>query len=358
MIKNILVTGGCGFVGRNLIKKLLLSKNNIIWVIDDLSIGQDPDDWIDKKFISIKTGNDFKSFKDKINNNKIMFLKHDLMTILLSELKRQKKILNFFLPKFDEVYHLASIVGGRSVIDNDPLLVGIDLAIDSIFFLWAGKINKPKNILYTSSSAAYPISKQKRKLNIALRENMIDFKENFGLPDMTYGWSKLTGEYLAKIAHDKYKLNIGIVRPFSGYGGDQDLSYPVPSIALRVANKDNPVIVWGDGNQTRDFVHIDDCVDICIKVCRKIKNAEAFNIGSGKATSFKKLAEKLISIEKYVAKVKPLKQRPVGVMNRFSNNLKTKKILNWVPKISLDKGMEMVLIEARKRIKKGIKPSY
>lgn len=357
-MKNILVTGGCGFVGRNLTKKLLASKNTNIWIIDDLSIGLAPEKWIDKNFVRRKNIKLMKTYNNRKLNNNIFFLKYDLMSILLAELGRQKKILNFKLPSFNEIYHLASIVGGRQLIDNDPLLVGIDLAIDSIFFLWAGKINKPQHILYTSSSAAYPINKQKSKLNIALKENMIDFKDNFGLPDMTYGWSKLTGEYLAKIAHEKYKLNIGIVRPFSGYGGDQDLTYPVPSIALRVANNDRPVIVWGDGNQTRDFVHINDCIDICIKVCRRINNANAFNIGSGKSTSFKKLAKLLIDLEKYKTYVKPLKKRPVGVMNRFSNNLKTKKILNWTPKISLEVGMKMVLDEAHIRLKKGIKPTY
>jgi UDP-glucose 4-epimerase len=357
-MKKILVTGGCGFVGRNLIKKLLESKNTDIWIVDDLSIGIHPDKWLDKNYLKKKSRKDEIFYIYKKNNNKVHFVNKDILSIFLSELNRQKKVLNFKFPQFNEVYHLASIVGGRAVIDGDPLLVGIDLAIDSVFFLWAGKINKPNRILYTSSSAAYPISIQTKNKNIALKESMINFENGFSKPDMTYGWSKLTGEYLATIAVKQYGLKVGVVRPFSGYGADQDLSYPVPSIALRVANKDNPVFVWGDGNQKRDFVYISDCIDICIKVCRKVKDGDAFNIGIGKGISFKTLAKELIKLEKYRAVINTLKKKPIGVMNRFSNNNKIYKKFGWKPKISLQEGLSKVLDQAHKRLDKGIKPSY
>lgn len=357
-MKKILITGGCGFVGRNLIKKLLERKNNNIWIVDDLSIGINPDKWLDHTYLKTKSKVDEILYICKKYNNQVHFINKDILSIFLSELNRQKKVLNFKFPQFDEVYHLASIVGGRAVIDGDPLLVGIDLAIDSIFFLWAGKVNRPKRILYTSSSAAYPISSQTKNKNIALKESMINFKTGFSQPDMTYGWSKLTGEYLANIAAKQYGLKVGVVRPFSGYGADQDLSYPVPSIALRVANKDNPVFIWGDGNQKRDFVYISDCIDICIKVCRKVKNSEAFNIGAGIGISFKTLAKKLIKLEKYKTKINTLKKKPVGVMNRFSNNNKTYKKFGWKPKISLEEGLSKVLEQAHKRLEKGVKPNY
>jgi len=79
---------------------------------------------------------------------------------------------------------------------------------------------------------------------------MIDFTSGeLGQPDMTYGWSKLTGEYLSCLAAKQYGVHIACVRPFSGYGEDQDLSYPVPAIAYRVARGDDPVAVWGTGEQ-------------------------------------------------------------------------------------------------------------
>jgi len=355
-MKKILVTGGCGFVGRNLIFKLLKENNNDIWVIDDLSLGINISKWDN---LNVKKIKKYKSyciyFLDK--RNRLIFIKSDLISVLLAELGRQKALLNKKLPKFNEIYHLASVIGGRAIIDGDPLSVGIDLAIDSIFFLWASKINRPDKILYTSSSAAYPVNLQLKNKKFALKENFIDFTSGFLNPDMTYGWSKLTGEYLAKIAVKKYKLKVGIVRPFSGYGGDQDLSYPVPAIALRVANRNDPVVVWGDGLQTRDFVHIFDCVDLCIKICRQVHNAEAFNIGFGKPISFLDITKKLIQLEGYKAQIKTLKNKPVGVFHRFADTNKTKKILNWEPKINLEDGLKMVLSIAHKKILLGIKPS-
>ena len=105
------------------------------------------------------------------------------------------------------------------MIEDQPLLVGIDLAIDSLFFLWAAVSQKTRRILYASSSAAYPISRQCDQAFSYLTEDMIDFAKGVLAPDMTYGWSKLTGEYLARLAVGRNQLRVGIVRPFSGKAG-------------------------------------------------------------------------------------------------------------------------------------------
>src|SRR5262249_23155557 len=106
--------------------------------------------------------------------------------------------------------------------------------------------------------------------SIALREDLISFQGNIGKPDMTYGWSKLTGEYLATLAASRYGIHVACVRPFSGYGEDQDLSYPVPAIADRAAGRENPLTVWGTGKQARDFVYIDDCIEAMLVVIEKV----------------------------------------------------------------------------------------
>jgi len=213
-------------------------------------------------------------------------------------------------------------------------------------------VNKPERILYASSSAAYPISKQKKIKAVALKENMIDFNKGFFQPDFTYGWSKITGEYLAKVAVEKYGLKVAVVRPFSGYGEDQDLSYPVPAIALRVAAHQNPIRIWGDGRQVRDFVYIDDCVEACILACRKITDGTAVNIGSGKPKSFRELASLMLKIEGHKAKIVGVDDKPVGVAKRYSDISLIKKILNWTPRTSLEEGLKKVLFGAKKRLSK------
>ena len=152
---------------------------------------------------------------------------------------------------YDLVIHLAAIVGGRESIEGRPMAVADNLSIDSEFFQWCLRTN-PKKIVYFSSSAAYPTWKQSAEAqktlgNIRLKESDINL-DMFGKPDMTYGWSKITGEFLAQ-----FVPNVHIFRPFSGYGWDQDLTYPFPMYVKRAINVDNPFEVWGPGTQTRDF---------------------------------------------------------------------------------------------------------
>lgn len=356
--KKILVTGGCGFVGRHLVRLLAGAGEGEVWIIDNLSTGKSPADWEVPRLIGAE--GDRKGVQcyalDGQEGRTVHFIQADFAAVAQAELGITPSLGLPRLPHFDEVYHLASVVGGRNVIDNDPLAVGIDLSIDSIFYLWAAKVARPGRILYASSSAAYPIDLQGTGQGRRLREEDISFTSRLGLPDYTYGWSKLTGEYLGRIAVEKYGLKVSVVRPFSGYGEDQDIVYPFPAIALRVAAHQKPVRVWGSGYQGRDFVHIDDACEACILACRDIEDGSAVNIGSGRLTTFRQLASRMIEIECYDAEVEGMANKPVGVAERFCDPTLIKSKIGWVPKISLDEGIERSLAYARKRLARGILP--
>lgn len=356
MARRILVTGGCGFVGRHLVGKLAAEGDNEIWIIDNLSTGKAPADWEVPQLAHRSTAAGVGFYTVAGTDAVVRFVHADFVAVAQAELGMTPSLGLEKLPAFDEVYHLASVVGGRNVIDNDPLAVGIDLAIDSSFFLWAAKVSRPDRILYASSSAAYPIDLQEAGGSKALREDDISFEKRLGLPDYTYGWSKLTGEYLSSIAHAKYGLSVGIVRPFSGYGEDQDITYPFPAIALRVAARRDPVRVWGSGHQTRDFVHIDDACDASILVCRNVSDARAFNIGSGVATSFLTLAARMVAIAGYDAPILGTEGKPVGVAERYSVPDRLIDELGWKQTISLDDGIRKALAYAEQRLARGIQP--
>jgi nucleoside-diphosphate-sugar epimerase len=154
---------------------------------------------------------------------------------------------------------------------------------------------------------------------IALAETDINFSK-MGQPDMTYGWSKLTGEFLAQIAARNYGISVACVRPFSGYGEDQDLSYPTPAIAARAARKENPFEVWGSGYQGRDFVHIDDLVAGVLSTYQTLNWNTPLNISSGVGTSFYQLAELiLLAIGKEAIPIATEKNMPEGVFARVGN---------------------------------------
>ena len=318
MTQRALVTGGCGFVGRHF-TVALLEREYDVTVVDDLSTGIHPRRWPAGLARSIEGTPRFE------------FIESDLRSFV------RKSDAHF-----DLIVHLAAVVGGRVVIESSPLLVATDLAIDADLFNWMVQPPRPSKVLYFSSSAAYPIDLQTRDEPTRLTEAEIDFgSASIGLPDMTYGWSKLTGELLARFAAEKHELDIVCYRPFSGYGEDQDLSYPFPSIMQRVARRENPLVVWGSGEQERDFLHIDDVVEAVFSTCNRLAPAEALNLGSGVATRFADLATLACEIAGHEADVVTDQTKPEGVFSRVADVGRMKSM--YTPRISIERGIERML---------------
>lgn len=267
--------------------------------------------------------------------------KYDITGIDIKENNDVRDFLKNNNEYYDLVIHLAAIVGGRATIENQPLSVGLDLSIDAEFFNWVLN-NKPGHTIYFSSSAAYPIKHQYRNSNIKLNEEMINL-DNIESPDFTYGWAKLTGEYLAKFIQKEYP-NITIFRPFSGYGTDQDLSYPFPSFIDRAKKKNDPFDIWGDGEQVRDFIHIKDIIEACY-VCIKNQIYGTYNLGTGIPTSFNKLARMVTNMMGYTPIFNHIPTAPTGVMYRVSNP--SKMIKFYKPRIPLITGINMALNNIR-----------
>ena len=348
---NILVSGGCGFVGRNLVRRLTQDyPTAVIWVVDDLSTGREPVEWLPESF-ELRDSRGCMQTYNSSDGTSIIFAKADIRDFLGP--KQAFDILyggGYAIPtSFDDVYHFAAIVGGRAKIEGDPMAVAQDLAMDAEFFAWAVKA-KPGRIMYPSSSAAYPIDLQTKEHAVAVSEDQISFAGQLGQPDMTYGWSKLTGEYLAQIAAQDYGLNVACVRPFSGYGEGQETTYPVPAIAARAAAHEDPLIVWGTGRQGRDFVHIDDCIDAILLAMEKISDGSAVNIASGKLTTFLEVAALFAQLAGYQPEIKPLVDKPMGVHSRYADISLMRDRYGWTPNISLEEGFRRVLAEASRRL--------
>jgi len=293
-MKKSLVTGGCGFVGRHLIARLLRAGHEVHCVdsIVPLSGGIAPEQW--PLFVPL----DFKNF---------YFYKNDCRDWFKENCDTE----------FDYAFHLAAMVGGREMIENNPLAVADDLSIDAQYWQWAVKARPAKNIVF-SSSAAYPVELQRPDRYILLKEEMITFEDRIGMPDMTYGWAKLTNEYLAKLAFEKHGLKSVCYRPFSGYGEDQDASYPFPGICKRVlANRGAPEItVWGSGCQMRDFIHIEDCITGILSTMDRIDDASAMNLSTGIYTSFIEFAQITAELCGFKPQIKGTSDKPEGVFAR------------------------------------------
>ena len=284
----ILITGHKGFVGRNFIKAL-------------------PDS--DITGIDLKDGNDCRDFF-KTNSE-----------------------------QFDLVIHLAAIVGGRATIEGEPLSVATDLSIDAEFFNWVQK-TKPVNVVYFSSSAAYPIELQEtHRLNrLAEYDLNLNAVKN---PDLTYGWAKLTGEYLAQFVTDSKMF---IFRPFSGYGSDQDSDYPFPSFIDRALTKADPFDIWGDGEQVRDFIHIEDIVQAVLWHVQT-GYIGTFNLCSGFPTSFNELAKMVCEEAGIDPEFNHIITKPTGVQYRVGDPHLSHQYFR--PQISLREGIRRALAERK-----------
>jgi UDP-glucose 4-epimerase len=337
-MKNHMISGGCGFVGRNMVKRLYNTTKDRVFFIDNLSVGTEPSTWLD-----VPLKREVNGLKIYGEDERLMYYKADFEEVVRGLTKDENWFKNSFgidIVDWDDVFHFAAIVGGRAMIDGDPMKVALDLAIDAEFFYWITR-KKPARVLYPSSSAAYPVSKQTEGNTIQLQESDIDFT-NMGQPDMTYGWTKLTGEFLAKIAASHYGVHITCIRPFSGYGEDQDYTYPIPSLAKRAVYKESPFEVWGTGHQGRDFVHIDDVLDCTMRAMDVISDGTAINIGMGRLTSFREVIGIFTKLAGYDTEIKMLLDKPVGVHSRYCNMDFVNKTLGWEAKISLEEGLKRV----------------
>ncbi|MGF1607979.1 MAG: NAD-dependent epimerase/dehydratase family protein [Kiloniellales bacterium] len=320
-MQKVLITGGAGFVGRHFCRRFLERGDRVICVdlVAQHTGGIAPQDgW------PLFDPRDFKTFE---------FLREDCRDYF----ERVKD------DDFDYVVHLAAMVGGRLMIDHNPLAVADDLAIDAMYWQWAKEAN-PAKTLYFSSSAAYPIKFQTKDDYVLLSEDMIDFGTDIGMPDMTYGWAKLTGEYLGRLAYEKHGLKSVAYRPFSGYGEDQDDNYPFPAICKRtLANRGaKQLVVWGSGDQMRDFIHIEDCVDGVFQTMDRIDNGDAVNLSTGIHTSFKQLQREIADVLGFAPEVTGMSDKPEGVFARGGDTRKQRD-LGFTATTSLRDGITRAL---------------
>lgn len=239
---------------------------------------------------------------------------------------------------FDVVLHFAANVGGRVAIDNKAIWVAETLASDSAMFSWVEQAENKPYVIYPSSSAAYSQGIQ-NNLASPSRESSIDLSANFiGVPDAMYGWVKLTGEVLASYS----SADVGIIRPFSGYGTDQGEEYPFGAFLKRALAKEDPFYIWGTGEQVRDWIHVDDIMN-ALEVLIDQRFTGPVNLATGRATTFLELAKMFTDAVGYSPEFVTLPDKPAGVKYRYGD---TEKFFSlYTPQISIEEGIDRAVKE-------------
>lgn len=238
--------------------------------------------------------------------------------------------------RYDLAVHCAAIVGGRAKIEGAPLALAANLELDAAMFGWAAR-TRPGRVVYLSSSAVYPLWLQDSPGGL-LTEEDVDLGDP-ALPDQLYGWAKLTGEHLAARARAA-GVPVTVVRPFSGYGEDQDETYPFPAFAARARRREDPFTVWGDGAQVRDFIHVDDICAAILKMAAECIGGPA-NLGTGRATSMADLAAMMCAAAGYRPAVKTIPHMPSGVAWRVADTARMSGF--YTPRITLEEGIARAL---------------
>ncbi len=316
-----IITGGNGFICSHLVKKLLSECRDVI-VVDITPRHKD-----DKlSCLGIKVGDvEFRQAE-------------------LSDYAQAEKALK----GAESVYHMAARVGSLQYLHASELVelmtMQTNLVIDANVFNACIKA-KVKSIIYASSVAIYDMERQFSS-NAVYSED--EFVVRPGMryptinPDGGYGWAKLMGE--VQLSWMK-NIKIGIARIFNIYGVNEPIDEKAHAIGdlmrKAILNQGDDFIVFGDGKQTRDYLHVTDCADALVKLEAKASlSPVTVNIGSGKPTSIKTIAEKVIGNSGKNFKMIFDTTKPVGPISRTADITKAKALLSWQPKISLDEGLK------------------
>ncbi len=298
----ILVTGGSGQVGSYLGERL--SGNNEITIIDN--------------------------FSNNLNNiklpSKIKIIKGDI---------RNQRMVNDLVSKMDTIIHAAAQTSVKRSIE-DPIYDADNNINGTLNLLEAARKSDTEHFIYISSAAVYG-----KPINLPIDE------EHPTNPLSPYGLSKLTGERYAMLYCSLYGLPVVCVRPFNIFSPRQNPNSPYSGVITkfieRIRNNQNPVI-FGDGNQTRDFVYIEDVVDAISKaIVNKKAIGEIFNIGTGKPTRIKELANIIINISNKNLEPEFAPASIGDIRESYADITKARKILGYKPKYLLEQGLKLCI---------------
>ncbi len=299
---NILVTGGAGFIGRWVVKRLL-DDSHMVCVLDDLSNG---------------SLDNIKEFKDNIK-------------FIHGDMKDKSLLQTIFQTKYDICYHLAASINVQDSID-DPLKIFENDTIGTVNILNSCKESNTK-IVFMSTCMVY---------DRASFESGITEKHPTK-PASPYAGSKLAAENMVLSYWYAYKLPIVVVRPFNTYGPFQKSSGEggVVSIFIKRHLENKKLLIYGDGLQTRDLLYVEDCARFVILAgYLDSVNGEIVNAGLGKDIAINDLAMMICNNTAQIEHIKHIHPQS-EIPKLLCDYKKAQKLLNWTPQVSLEKGIEL-----------------
>lgn len=307
--KRILITGA-SFIGVFLIKRLIPFSPR-----------------------SIRVVNKTERHKDNLKD----FLKEiEFLTFDLRDYQKAEKALK----DIDLVFHLAASHGGRGYVEFRQKETADNFSIDNNVFRAALK-KEVEKIVYASSGCVYPNFLQKNtKRKIYLKE------EDLGPPydpDNIYGLTKLAGELVLKRYYKEGNLKSAIGRFFTVYGPYAGESHAVMATIAKAFISQDPFLVWGNGEQIRNFTYVEDITQGLIQLAQKIDDASSFNLGTEERIKVIEMVNLVFQYLNFYPKKIKFISMPTGPLNRVADIKKAKQILNWQPKYPFKEGLRLTV---------------
>jgi len=306
--QRVLVTGGAGFIGSYLVEQLV-ERGARVRVIDNFERGRH---------------DNLDAVRDDVE-----IVEGDLRDLSTAERACHG---------MDVVLHLASKAYGLSYSGSHHGEMLADNVMLNTNVIEACHRTGVKRVLATSSSCVYPdsavVPTPETEESVLLGPERV----NAG-----YGWAKRMLELQAKYYCAEYKMDIAIARPFNAYGPRdfyvEGYAHVLPSLVMRVLRGENPIVVWGSGNQTRSFVHAKDFATGLRLIAEKAPAADPVNVGHDHETSIRDLIFKILEITGEKREVVFDTGKPEGATRKSCNPAKLHAITGFVPEITLEKGL-------------------
>jgi nucleoside-diphosphate-sugar epimerase len=310
--QKVLVTGGASFIGSHLVDRLV-----------DLGA-------------EVRVTDNFMSGKKE---NVEKHLKHKNIE-LIDENLLDSKITQTSCKNRSIVFHLACDHGGRGYVDLHQAACSTNLTLDGMVFLAAFKAGVEK-IVYASSGCVYPNFLQTDSQKILyLKEDQV--KPPYDSDNM-YGWAKLMGELTLKAFYHDWGIKTASCRYFTVYGERGKENHAVIAMIAKAFVKQNPYLVWGDGNQIRNWTYVGDIIDGTILAAEKIDDGTAVNLGTMERIRVIDAVKETLKYTHFSPKIVFQKEMPVGPVNRVADNHLANKLLGWQPKMKFVDGLRRTI---------------
>jgi nucleoside-diphosphate-sugar epimerase len=308
----VLVTDGASFIGSHLVDALL-ARGARVRVVDNLSSGRR-----DNLATHLAAG-------------RVELMEADLTAPSAASAAARG---------MQTVFHLAADHGGRGYVDLHQAACAANMLLDGLVFQ-ACRQEKVEKVVFASSGCVYPNHLQSDPGRLLyLTEDLV------GPPydaDNMYGWAKLMGELTLQASYRDWGLKSASCRYFTVYGERGHENHAVMAMIARAFVRQDPYVVWGNGEQIRNWTHVSDIVAGTIAAAEKIDDGTAVNLGTMERTRVIDAVREVMRYTGHRATVELHPEMPTGPMNRVADNALARKLLDWEPRVRFMDGLRSTI---------------